>query len=299
MRFSAVSGIFIFTVLYFLFFGWGWTPGDDINSGKRVAIVAMQQYAVHNSELALSLPADNDANPGPPDIGELKNVNERFTYEVRYGFLRLGNVHVYVKRDTLYRDTPAVHLVAEMVSNRRLPIIGNKEVHYHDFMAYNDSIPYGLRFWQNKLHDNEMERYLFDFDYEAGLVYSFEEGVEIDTLALDGPADGGPAVMFYSRLFAGTDTFKSYPIYIDHEKSEIEMDFSNKKEPYESPAFPDEEVEVYNMTGNADFDGPFGFSGEFTARYKDDKYRIPLEAKVSIWLGNVLVRLIEYERIEQ
>ncbi len=243
-------------------------------------------------------PAGRRASSGPPDIHTLQNINERFTYEVRYGFLRLGDVHVYLKGDTLYQDTPAVHMVTEMVSNRRLPLIGYREVHYHSFLAYNDSIPYGLRFWQNSLHRDKFERYLYEFDYASGNVYSFEEGEAVDTLDLSRPGDGGPAVMYYSRMFAGTAGDRTYPIYIDHEQSEIEMSFTDRQESYDSPAFPDEDIKAYIMNGNADFEGPFGFSGEFTAFYKDDDLRIPLEARVSIWLGSVRVRLTEYERLQ-
>lgn len=236
------------------------------------------------------------ATPKNPGIHELIDANERMTYEVHYGFLRLGEVHVYLKQDTVYRNTPAVHMITEMVSNRRLPLVGNREVHYHSFMAANDSIPYGLRFWQNSIHNDRMERYLFDFDYEAEKVYSFEDGEALDTLDLEEPADGGPAVMYYSRLFAGTDQTRIYPIYIDNEKSQITMKFSPEKVAYNSPAFPDEKVMAYVMDGHADFDGPFGFSGSFAALFWDDDLRIPLEARVSIWVGSVRVRLVDYQR---
>lgn len=235
-------------------------------------------------------------NPNP-DIHELIDADEKFTYEVRYGFLRLGNVYVYLKGDTVHRGTEAVHMVTEMISNRRIPLVGHREHRYHSFMAVNDTIPYGLRFWHDSIHDERMERYLFDFDYEAGYVYSYEDGELIDTLDLDQPADGGPGVMYYSRLFAGTDQERAYPIFIDHDQSEVLMNFSSESVSYNSKAFPDREIRAYTMDGYAGFDGPFGFSGEFTAYFMDDELRIPLEARVSIWVGSVRVRLAEYERL--
>ncbi len=239
-----------------------------------------------------------DRLKGPPDVATLQSLRERFTFEVTWGFLRIGTVHVYIRGDTLYRDTPAVHLVAEMISNRRIPLVGYKEVHYHTFKAYNEELPYGLLFWQNSLHRDMMRRYVFDFDYGAGYAYGFEEGELLDTLLLDEPADGGPAVMYYARLFAGTDAQTRYPIYIDREKAEIFMDFSSRPEVYESPAFPGETIRAYTMKGQADFDGPFGFSGQFNAWFRDDELRIPLEARVSIWIGSVRIRLTDYDRLQ-
>lgn len=245
----------------------------------------------------MSITQSSSTSTPNPDIRQLIDANERMTYEVRYGFLRLGNVYVYLKRDTVYRDTPAVHMVTEMVSNRRIPLVGHREVHYHNFMGVRDDVPYGLKFWQNSLHNDEMERYLFDFDYESGVVYSFEHGEPLDTLALEQLSDGGPAVMYFARLFAGTNQQKTYPIFIDNAQSDIVLHFSSEKIPHRSPAFPDEEIEAYAVDGYAGFDGPFGFSGDFTGLLRDDELRIPLEARVSIWVGSVRVRLTEYERL--
>lgn len=233
----------------------------------------------------------------PPDARTLSQLTERFTYEVHYGLLRLGHVHVYFLEDTVYRDIPVRHMVTEMISNARLPIVGDRRYHYHSYIAYNDSIPYGVRFWQNALHRDEEERTLIDFDYQAGLVYSWESGELIDTLELDGPADAGPAIMYFSRLFAGTRFDAIYPIYIDHERSRIELEFCPIQEPYQSAAFPGDDIHAYLVEGNAHFSGPFGFSGRFRAWFKDDELRIPLEARVHIFLGSVRVRLTEYERL--
>lgn len=267
-------------------------------TGVLIVLALCLVAAVSSGNLFSGSGSKITSQSGPPDISKLKHVEERFTYEVRYGFLRLGNVSVYLKGDTVYQETDAIHMVTEMVSNRRLPIIGYKEAHYHNLLAFNDTIPYGLRFWQNSMHRDLTERYVYEFDYPGGNVYSFEEGEPVDTMDLDRPADSGPAVMYYARLFAGTDHRTSYPIYIDHEKSQVRMHFTSRKESYDSPAFPDEDVQAYYMSGNAEFEGPFGFSGDFTAYFKDDELRIPLEARVSIWLGSVRVRLVEYERLQ-
>lgn len=272
--------------LYFLLFlsAFFYQTGPDVN-GNDNNHLANKSNSIKNTH--------EDHNIS---LEKLIDADEKMTFEVRYGFIRLGNVYVYIKQDTVYRGYPAVHMVVEMIPNRRVPIVGNREVHYHNIMAVNDTIPYGLRFWQNSLHKDLMERYVYDFDYEKGFVYSFEEGEPVDTLILDELADSGPSTLFYARLFAGQNTRRSYPVYIDHEKANIEMDFSMEQVSYDSPAFPKESISAYVMKGNADFNGPFGFSGEFMGFFKDDELRIPLEARVSIFIGNVRVRLIEYER---
>ncbi|MDI6400669.1 hypothetical protein QLX67_01590 [Balneolaceae bacterium ANBcel3] len=248
------------------------------------------------------LPDDGDTLSVQEDARKhinFKEIRERFTFDVRYGLLNLGRVYVYIQSDTLYNETPAIHVVTEMVANRRLPLMSNRVVHYHSLLAFEDSIPYGLKFWQNSLHRNLEERYVYEFDYEAGHVLSLEEGALLDTLELHEKADAGPAIFYYARLFAGTDQETRYPVYIDNQASEVFMTFSSETESYDSPAFPGEEIMAYTMDGFADFDGPFGFSGDFQAVFKSDEFRIPLEARVRIFLGSVRVRLIEYERLTE
>lgn len=232
-----------------------------------------------------------------PDIQKIIAANERFTYEVRYGFLRLGNVYVYLNGNTVHRGTEVVHMVTEMVSNSRIPLVGYREHHYHNYMVVNDSLPYGLRFWHNSIHDQRLEHYLYEFDYEAGYVYVYVDGERYNTVPLDQPADGGSVLMHYARLFAGTDQKRTLPICIGYDLSDVQMSFSSEAIPFESPAFPDTAIRAFAMEGYADFEGPFGFSGDFTAYFMDDELRIPLEVRVSIFLGSVRVRLTEYERL--
>jgi hypothetical protein len=58
-------------------------------------------------------------------------------------------------------------------------------------------------------------------------------------------------------------------------------------------------VNAYLMEGNTEkIEGPFGFSGKFRAWFLDDDLRVPLEARVKVLWGNVIVRMIDYTREE-
>ncbi|MEX2395784.1 MAG: hypothetical protein WD491_02115, partial [Balneolales bacterium] len=179
--------------------------------------------------------------------------------------------------------------------NPGMLLVGYKERNYHTFMAHNDTTFYGLKFWTDKVHDDIYEETLYDYDYPAQKLFTFEEGEAVDTLELSNLADSGPSFFYFSRLHAGTDSKVNYPIYISHEKGNVELQNSSNIESYRSPAFPDDDVQVFRTRGNADVDGPFGFSGRIDALFMADELRIPLEARVRVWVGNVRVRLIDYE----
>ena len=235
------------------------------------------------------------AQAPPPEVSDLLSVSEKFTYEVRYGFLNLGTVTISILQDTTHRGEDAQYVFYHVKSNRSIPLVGHKERNYHTFMAHNDTTFYGLKFWTDSVHDNMYEDQLYDYDYPNEKLYTFEEGEAIDTLQLNELADSGPVIFYFSRLHAGTNRKVNYPVYISHEKGNVMLQNDDEVISYSSRAFPDGDVDAYRTIGDADVDGPFGFSGRIEAIYKADELRIPLEARIRVWLGNVRVRLIEYE----
>lgn len=232
----------------------------------------------------------------PPDLDQLWELEEEYLFEVRYGFMRLGNVEIEVHtRDTTYEGQSARQFTNIIKSNPRVPVIGRREVHYHTMLTRNDTIPYGLKFWSDNHHDDIIEEYVYEFDYDNEEARFFNEGEKKAVNKLKSPADGGPAIFYYSRLHAGTDRTVEYPIYIDEDTGHVKINNRSEISEYDSKAF-DGIVDSYRATGKADFEGPFGFSGDFEAVFKADEFRVPLEAKVSVWVGSVTVRLVEYER---
>ncbi|MEX0773478.1 MAG: hypothetical protein WEB89_10585, partial [Balneolales bacterium] len=244
------------------------------------------------------LPADKhssqDLGP-PPTVNDILSVREKFTYEVRYGFFNLGTITIETLKDTTYLGQPAHYLFIKIKSNQGIPLVGYKERNYHAIMAHNDTTFYGMKFWTDSVHDNIFEETLYDYDYPAQKLYTFEEGEAVDTLELLTLADSGPSFFYFSRLHAGTDRKVNYPIYINHEKGNVELENYSQIENYSSEAFPDGDVKAVRTRGNADVNGPFGFSGSIDAIFMADDLRIPLEARVRVWVGNVRVRLIDYE----
>lgn len=230
-----------------------------------------------------------------PTMPALVNADETMIYSVHYGFLTLGEVILEHVKDTMYQGKKAYYSRTIIRSNPSIPFVGRKERHFHSIFAYNDTIAYGLNFWTDSIHDNEYldSRYVFDYDKKKVFIYEFEEPT--DTLALDGPADSGPTLHLITRLYAGMNAKRTYPIYISNEKGNVEMTYTSKVEQIASEAFGGN-VSAYYSYGNANVKGPFGFSGAYKAWHMTNESRIPLEAHVRVWVGNVRVKLKSYTK---
>jgi hypothetical protein len=234
----------------------------------------------------------------PPTMQELLEWKEQLTYEVKYSFFKLGEVQTEVVRDTTYQGEKLWWLRSKIISNPGVPFVGKEVNHYNTFFVTTDSLPHTRLYWRDNVDEEEFNAERYDFDYEAEKVYLSKGGEATDTLDLEGPATSGQLILLYGRMFAGTDQSYQLPVYLEGEKGMIEVSNSPKSEMREYDAF-DEPVKAYYSQGDANIDGPFGFSGEFKGWYMADDLRIPLETHAKVWLGNVKLRLIDYQKVKR
>jgi hypothetical protein len=229
----------------------------------------------------------------PPDLEQLFGEKESFHFEVRYSFFTLGDMYVS-SRDTTIDGRDFLHLEAIIESNSGIPLMGSKKYSYNSILSRNDSTAYGHHFWVDKLHRDAFKDIEYVFDYENDKVYSsiVEEGIR-DTLELVGPADGGMSMFFNGRNFAGTESQQRHPIYIDNKLEYITITNTLERDKVDSEVLGDD-TDVFISYGEADINGPFGFSGDFVSRFATGPRRIPLEARAKVWIGNVSVRLKDY-----
>ncbi|MBD3616050.1 MAG: DUF3108 domain-containing protein [Gracilimonas sp.] len=235
----------------------------------------------------------------PPDMEDLFSVKETFRYEVKYGFLKLGWVEVKLLSDSLYQDQERKRLLTEITSNSSIPFMGKElDRFYSLFYVNEDGLPVESKYWKDNVDEGEYGEIQYWFERDVGKVFYLEEDDTRDTLDLEDPATSGHLIFYFSRLFAGTEEDFKLPVYVTKKKGYIYGKNSTKKEERNYEPF-DGPIMAYKMKGSTEnIEGPFGFSGDFRAWFLDDDLRVPLEARVKVLWGNVIVRMIEYTREE-
>lgn len=231
----------------------------------------------------------------PPSIEELLKWHEVFTYEVRYSFFKLGNVKVEVVGDTLYEGEKAWYLRSIITSNPGIPFVGREENWYNSIFTDTGSLPMAHLYWRDNMDEKKYEDIRYEFDHIAGKVYVKEEDGTRDTLTFEPNGGSGHLSFLIGRAHAGTKTSLNLPIYVNGEKGYLTITNTTKMEERRYEAF-DEPVQTYFSEGNTSVEGPFGFRGNFKSWYRADELRIPLEAHVRVWLGNVRIKLIDYKK---
>lgn len=229
-------------------------------------------------------------------LKRLVGLKERLTYEAHYGFMKLGEAVVEQYQDTVYKGQRHRLLRTIVTSNPKLLFIGYKEERFHSIVSNNDTTVYDLYYWKDDVDDKKYKVERYDYDYRNGRVLAWKERSGPDTLELKGPAISGPAVLYHTRMLAGTGKSTRIPIFINQKQYYISMQDYRKTEMVENTTFGNLQENAWFVDGDAAFDGPFGFSGKFKGWVLKDRHEnVPLEGHVKVWIGSIRVKLIKYE----
>jgi len=230
-------------------------------------------------------------------LNRLVGLRERLTYEAYYGFMKLGEAVVEQYRDTTYKGQRRRVLKTLVTSNTKLLFVGYKEEHFNSIIAKNDTTVYDLYYWKDDVAGKKKKIEEYEYDYRNGRVIARKPKTKADTLRLKGPSISGPAVIYHTRLIAGTGKSTRIPIYINQKLHHIDMKDYRRTEKVENTTFGNTHENAWYVDGDAAFDGPFGFSGKFKGWVMKDKYEnVPLEGHVKVWIGSIRVKLIKYEK---
>lgn len=232
----------------------------------------------------------------PPDLQELLKWKEVLTYEVKYGPFTLGDIKTEIISDTTFQGQKVWWLQTQIISNPSIPFVGDEENHYNTLFVETDSLPYTVLYWRDNIDEKEYNDERYQFDYKKEKVYITEQARPVDTLEVTEPSTSGQLIFITGRLFAGINSSFRLPVYIEREKGYIDARYTDKAEEREYKAF-DNPVKTYYSEGDANLDGPFGFSGQYKAWYIADDLRIPAETHAKVWLGDVKVRITNYKKV--
>lgn len=194
------------------------------------------------------------------------------------------------------QDEPTFHRLEMTIrSNPTIPFVGDRRVRYTSLFMVKDGAFHDLRFWRDDLHDGEMERTLVEFHLPSGEARFFERGLAQDTLPITEPATGGSLIFIHSRTYAESGETYLLNIFLENDQAQIwatgdPTPVTRSYKAFEKP------IPVYLSSGSTNVDGPFGFSGDFKSWFSADDLRVPVEAWVRIFVGNVKVKLLDYSR---
>ena len=238
-----------------------------------------------------SLSGSMDAQASLPS--RVLEEGEDLIYNVRYGFIDLGQVRIR----TLARNrSDGTYYSKALIQSYDIPLVDL----YATFESWIDSTVFSHRF-VGRTRDGknwDFSRYSFDYDLHRVLVEKGRNDSLIDkrdTLSIASHYHDGLSLFYYARdqLLSGKKI--NIPTLIKEEKVNTFIDFKKERTSVEVDAI-DHPVDVIRFEGLAEFVGIFGLTGEFEGWFSNDEARVPIMAKMKVILGSVTIELMKWNR---
>jgi hypothetical protein len=240
--------------------------------------------------IAVPLPAAAQTMPAMYQPGE------ELTYNVRFSFIDLGQIKITTVREVSGGGYRGVLTTANIASYKSIPFVSAQAV----FESVVDSGSFSRSFLGRSREGDDwsFSRYTFLYDRGIGLLEIGTNDTVVarrDTLALTTKVQDGLSLFYFARehLFAGTPL--TVPTIIREKKAQTTIDFRTERESVEIDAV-EYPIDTQHFVGNADFVGFYGLTGSFEGWFSNDAARVPIMAKMQVFIGNVTIELIKWKR---
>ncbi len=223
-------------------------------------------------------------------------IGETLTYKVKYAFIRLGTLSMVVK-DTLRIDEKRVYHIQLFVDSSPMLFWVNQHSLYESM--FSDQFE-GFLFKYDETVDETPFNGEYVFDYSDSLIHIqvVAEKNPDSLIVTHNPFTGivldGVSLLYYARQYA----YKTIPDTVQYladagEETAI-LDFQGKGKPL-SVRGVDEKIPSYYLEGRMTGEGIAGLSGYFKGWFSTDDQRVPLKAKLKVFLGYVTLKLESWE----
>jgi hypothetical protein len=212
-------------------------------------------------------------------------VNEKFTYEINYGFINAGGATMEVARLIEYNSRPCYQTVTRAYSNS----------FFSNFFKVDDRVEsiidalgiFTWRFEKNLREGKYRSDRLYTFDQNRNIVFSDKDTVEVAPYVQD-----ALSVLYYVRtqqLEVGKSIFVQN--FTDGEKYPLEVRVLRKEE-VSVPAGTFDCIVVEPLLQSV---GVFKHEGKLTVWLTDDRLKMPVLMKSKVLVGSIAAELSDFQ----
>ncbi len=225
-------------------------------------------------------------------------TGEELEYDVTFLSIKLGTIKILTIEDEIYQGTKVNRSKVFISSNPNIPFIGLKAI----FNSWMDTTLTTGRYFEGSTKIDKdfwgFQKIYFKYPVNNSLQiekYYNDEKIN-DTLILSKNkiVDGG-TLFFLARRYSGTKNTLKIPTIMDLSVGDTYLNFSGRTEAVKinSVNYP---VKTYYFSGKADWVGLYGLGDKFEGWFSSDDARIPIKAKMNVYIGSIILELKKWKR---
>ena len=230
-------------------------------------------------------------------FAQIFSVGEELNYEVSYLGVRLGTIKIITENKDNVGGKPVAKVKAFIDSRDGIPFVSLHTI----FESWIDnSVTFSRQFVGHfKTSDNKWTYEKINFDFSSN---KFRCEKWLDNRLLAGKDfyslkkwNDGMSLFFFARQYCNTTKPVSVPTIMDQDTVKTKLNFSGKRESAEVSAI-NYPVKCIYFDGVANWTGIYGLSGNFEGWFSDDDARVPIKAKMKVYVGSVSIELVSWKR---
>lgn len=228
---------------------------------------------------------------------QLLQLGEELEYDVSYFGISLGRIRIVTEAVDTLNGIPAVRTAAYMQSHPNIPFLSLWGVFYS---WLDTSAAFTYRFEGRVRQGDEPEQYgKYVFDYTRRVLVAEEwRGGKLAIrrqYTLRTRMNEGLSILFAARRFLTSGKVYRFPTVVTADTFATVIHFTGRRELVRISALPYPIRTVY-FRGSANWTGVYGLTGSFEGWFSDDEARVPIRAKMRVYVGNVTIELIRWKR---
>ena len=230
---------------------------------------------------------------------------EELVYEVSWMRMHLGQVRLKTFESKVGDGGIEHHAASFINSYEGIPFV---DLHSIDHTQM-DSMFYSLGFsaLDKKKEVWISEKSRFDHSTKSMIIEKVSQKDKnsppttqptFDTLRLrQTPVQDGLSILYFARAnLKNTRQELRVPTIVYGKQGVTHFQFRHEVEYVEIDALEGKKIRVVPLEGKAEFEGIFGFSGDFKGWFSDDAAAVPVKAEMKVLVGSVKLELIQWKR---
>jgi hypothetical protein len=221
---------------------------------------------------------------------------EELVYRVSYLNITLGTVKCVTEPFTTYNGKRVAKVKVYIQSHPNIPFVSLQSI-YESWI--DTSGTYSYKFNANTKEDQgwTFDQYLFDYSGRTALTEKYKNKVKVSghNYNIRKPYNDGSSILYAARALIYSKKSLRMPTLIMEDTVSTVINFSGKKEATEIDAV-DYPVRTVYINGDANWTGVYGLSGRFEGWFSDDDARIPILAKMKVYVGAATLELTSWKR---
>ncbi len=222
---------------------------------------------------------------------------EELTYRVSYMNITLGTIKTVTEPYTTLDGQKAVKVKVYINSHPNIPFVSLHSV-YESWM--DTSATYSRKFTANTQNEEgawDFDQYLFDYTAKTVTMerYKNKQKTSSKVWPIRKRFNEGSSILFAARALLYSKKSLRLPTIIMEDTVSTVINFQGTKEDItiDASAYP---IKTVYFNGDANWTGIYGLTGRFEGWFSDDEARIPIKAKMKVYVGSVTIELQGWRR---